>query len=919
MKMDITTRQVLRYTLLPGILPRMRAVFGEGFGFIPFCMANIFAMCHLVPGNHPYLNPANMGKFGIRHILAQAAMNLKLRVRNIDQIIIFLIMLAGTVLLLLQFIFFIMGSYIQVAKAQSLPLPTTFAGFFISPNATDDISFMVMDRIFGIPGLFGSCVAQNIPCINPAGVSDGAFPAPYHLALRAMLGFYSYGLLLIGVIILCYYMITIVSETVMSGTPFGKRFNRVWAPLRLVVALGLLLPMAHNLNAAQYITLYVAKFGSAFGTNGWNFFLSSMATSDTILGARDKLIARPENPGMTDILQFMMTARVCQEAYRIMYAPGMAAGFIEPYFVRTGITPPSPVTTGTAGNPRAMHLPSYAGSGTAKPLYTLQEWSGMGDIHIVFGHYDDSNPTRYSEFKGGVKPYCGEIALQSKRIVNPAGPGDFQDGADSLAYTYLTYFVWQPWMDAPWAWGDLPDRIVRMDLSKDDMSIALPMPVVSPVPAELETIVNWYKGALTGMVNQGQTDMISKTDWTNTAANYGWAGAAMWYNKIAEHNGAFTDAVFNMPQVVNYPLLMEWIQEEKSKYSVQVTGATRFDPVMTDKFDIKLADEKDQEILKALNQAYKLWQDDPNTKPKESMNVVIDVIDAVFKHTGLWSFRTNENIHPLASMSSLGRAMLVNTVVSFGSGTAAGIIGTLSGKGAIGALSSAFAGMAMTVAYIGLSVGIMLYYVVPFLPFIYFFFALVSWGKTIFEAMVGAPLWALAHLRYDGEGFPTRQALYGYYLLIDIFLRPILSVFGLIASMVMFYALTRTLNGLFDLVVSNVTGFNMDFAKTAAPGTVGSAEYFRNSLDKMFYTIVYAVIIYMVGMSSFKLIDQIPNNILRWMGGGARSFGEMTQRDSGAEVSYSVMTGSQMAGQQIGGVVGQLTKTRFGDERNYDQ
>ena len=245
--------------MLPGIYPRMRAVFGEGFGFIPFCIANIFVMCRLLPGNHPYLNPVNIGKFGIRHVLAQGAANLTLRIRNIDQMIIFLVMLVGTVLLILQFIFFIMASYVQVAKAQSIPLPTTFAGFFISPNPTDDISFMVMDRIFGIPAFFGSCVEQNIPCIDPTGVSDGPFPSPFHLAMQNMLGFYSWGVFLIGVLILCYYAVTIVSETILSGTPFGKRFNHVWAPLRLVVALGLLLPMNYNLNASQWITLYVTK------------------------------------------------------------------------------------------------------------------------------------------------------------------------------------------------------------------------------------------------------------------------------------------------------------------------------------------------------------------------------------------------------------------------------------------------------------------------------------------------------------------------------------------------------------------------------------------------------------------------------------------------------------------------------------
>ncbi len=908
------------YAFLPGILPRVRAITGEGFGFIPFCMANIFVMCRLLPTNHAYLNPVNIGKFGIRHVLAQAAMNLKPRVGNIDQMVIFLIMLAGTVLLVVQFLLFALSSYVQVARAQSIPLPTTFAGFFISPDPTNDISYMVMDRIFGIPDFFESCVEQNIPCIDPANMSDGPFPSPFHLALGEILAFYSYGLLLVAVIILCYYAATIISETILSGTPFGKRFHRVWAPLRLVIALGLLLPMNHNLNAAQWITLYVTKFGSAFATNGWNFFLTSMASADTIMGARDRLIARPEDPGLTDIMQFMMMATVCKEAYRIMYSPAMGPNYIKPYVVRTNTTPASPVTTGTTGNPRAMDLIEYMNAGIAAPLYTLQEWAGMGDIHIVFGHYDDFNPDRYQEFKGGISPYCGEIVLDSKRIVKPTA-GNWHDGADSMAYNFLIYFIRTPWVmptDPDWGWGDMPDRIIRLQLKKQDMAVAVPAPVVSPTQEELTTVINNYRTTLTAIIDTAYNDMVTMTDWTNTAATYGWAGAAIWYNKIAEHNGAFTDAVFNLPRVLSYPEVLEWVQDEKAKQNAQVTGATRFDPLLTNGEKIELEDERDREILSALNVAYKLWLDDPDTKPAESTSVFVNMIDAVFKKTGLWSLRTNENIHPLASMASLGRAMLINSVVSFGSGTAAGMLGTLSGQGITASMLSTFASLAMTVAFIGLSVGIMLYYVVPFLPFIYFFFALVSWAKTIFEAMVGVPLWALAHLRYDGQGFPTRQSLYGYYLLIDIFLRPILSVFGLIASIVVFYALARTLNGLFNLVVSNISGFNMNVSKTVAPGLVGAAEYFRNSTDKMFYTIIYAVIIYMIGMSAFKMIDQIPNHILRWMGGGAKSFGEMTQRDSGREMSASILSGSQIAGQHIGGAVGAMTRTRFSTEGGKD-
>jgi conjugal transfer/type IV secretion protein DotA/TraY len=66
-----------------------------------------------------------------------------------------------------------------------------------------------------------------------------------------------------------YFAIVVVAETAQTGTPFGKRFNSLWAPLRLVMAFGLLIPISYGLNSGQYIVLYAAKYGANFATNGW--------------------------------------------------------------------------------------------------------------------------------------------------------------------------------------------------------------------------------------------------------------------------------------------------------------------------------------------------------------------------------------------------------------------------------------------------------------------------------------------------------------------------------------------------------------------------------------------------------------------------------------------------------------------------
>lgn len=69
-----------------------------------------------------------------------------------------------------------------------------------------------------------------------------------------------------------------------------------------------------------------------------------------------------------------------------------------------------------------------------------------------------------------------------------------------------------------------------------------------------------------------------------------------------------------------------------------------------------------------------------------------------------------------------------------------------------GELAGAAAGFIFVIAGIALTVGVFLAYFLPIIPFMYFSFAVISWVLEIFEAIVAMPLWALAHLRIDGEG-----------------------------------------------------------------------------------------------------------------------------------------------------------------------
>ena len=211
--------------------------------------------------------------------------------------------------------------------------------------------------------------------------------------------------------------------------------------------------------------------------------------------------------------------------------------------------------------------------------------------------------------------------------------------------------------------------------------------------------------------------------------------------------------------------------------------------------------------------------------------------------------------------------------------------------------------MTMAIATVGMAA--VLYYVLPLLPFIYFFFAVSGWVKSIFEAVVAIPLWALAHIRIDGEGLPGPGATNGYFLLLEIFLRPILILIGFIASIGIFAALVDTLNLVFDLVAANVGGFDEATDAQIAAGThklsgilQSLAQMGRGPVDEFMFSVLYTAIAYMMGLSCFKLVDEIPNKILRWAGVSVSTFQE-SAGDPASQLSNQVYKGSLLIGNQI--------------------
>lgn len=853
-KAPFTRKQFFKYTLLPEFGLRLRDLIGNGFGNLAYLMALIFNTTGLIPNSHTYLQPASVGKYGIRHVLSEASSNVKFDRNHIDQVLIYFAILTGIILLALQFIVLIFSIITNPAFAGG----GWYESFFVTPYPEDDVAFRMMTLVFGVD------------------IYGGVLPTqPIHVALYALFEFYSIGMLIVGSFIILYFATTIIAETANTGVPFGKRFSHAWVPIRLIVFFGLLIPLPDGLNGAQWITLSVAKYGSSLATNGW---LEFNYVVNNPLGSDGTLVARPNAPEVQHVPAFMMLAKTCQ------WAEGRKYGKVIDAYVIHGPNP--------GDSTPLMGL----GYGDALALTALTAESPAGNIVIRFGVQGGN-----VAYSGGVSPDCGELVLQTTDV---AQPGSY---AIQAGYFGLIQMLW--------ADGGYLDAYAR-NFTFRFMSV-IPRDPFSPMPAASfrGDVIVALGNAVELIILQavGMQLLAAEQGVELEIARLGWAGAGIWYNRIAEQNGALTTAAMNTPIPQLYPRVMEFIRQERMANDRNVLPRDRFRPTLSngDLIDFEL--EGDADIARVLNNVFTYWES-RNTRNDarathamgDTDNTLINVINSVLGTEGLFDMCQNTDIHPLAQLSAVGKGLVESGIRNLAISAGFGLFGgTGLVPGSSGAALDSLSGFYGTIAGIGITIGFVLFYVLPFMPFIYFFFAVGGWVKSVFEAMVGVPLWALAHLRIDAEGLPGQAAASGYMLLLEVFLRPIMIIFGLLASIVIFAAQVKVLNEIFYLAVSSITGSDPDTVQAGgcATGSLsglgadvlgelpGSEQFTRNVIDEFFFTIIYAVIVYMMGMASFKLIDLIPNNMMRWFGSGTSSFNDDNAPSRGAEsmMKYSTI------------------------------
>lgn len=149
----------------------------------------------------------------------------------------------------------------------------------------------------------------------------------------------------------------------------------------------------------------------------------------------------------------------------------------------------------------------------------------------------------------------------------------------------------------------------------------------------------------------------------------------------------------------------------------------------------------------------------------------------------------------------------------------------------------------------------------PLLPYMLFAVGVLGWLLTVFEAMVAAPILALGVIHPEGrhDFFGKSEPAVG--LIVNVFIKPMLMVIGLIAALL-----------IADAIILFVTmGFRVAVISTFFSGGSTAIDPQKHitqaALFAVLFLFIYMSLVVALLTKSFQLIYVIPDKVLRWIEG----------------------------------------------------
>ena len=897
----INPKAVAKYVLLPGLFPRLLRLAGHFSKFL-FIFIQLFGAVGLIDRNHPCLRAENIGRYRFTDIIGLAASNVVFDKKHIPQIVMFFAVVLSIVLTLCIGMAALSSALMYAGEAK--------AQFFGAPKdlgyAKDhDWAFRFLFRIFGDTSAFGG---------PQAGESVGN---PWFTAiLTGMLKHYSMAMLVVAAFMILYIMVMTLTEAAQTGKPFGSRFDSIWAPIRLALAIGLLIPISGpGYNGAQLLVFQSAVWGSNLATNVWYAGVNTLKCEpDTAKPLKPGQVPDPatkakkcpnlfatamSDPGYR-FLRDIFLVNLCIKAFEdtrernnnigIVYARGVVNNDQITYSFGPDGTPD------LCGKVTMLAIPGKDDdakpAGIKGPSWAFKTITAYRDIAITFLPITAADHAHVEYWS----PYKKAAAVAGTVLI---GPGVIDGTVNVQAKVH------QPMSDVV---DGVSRHMMKKDNPKDTFSeVVANSTKMAPDSAQAGSaeIMNWitaYRAKLGSnpLPNDAGFDPFFSSDdyvkvldaysaWLFQSltkdAQYGWTTAGVFYMRISSAMSAISKVVNNPPRVTQLPTNFSKpfatadnpsanSDVVRDKCSGFLMGVKRFfsHDALCDKYDFSLivndflrggqnwfegaviADVKNHQKLGG--DSFERTLDIAEPEPSANLNAGF-VFRPILDYVQDLARMPKGDLHPLGAVISWGNALMNMAGIAY-------LVG-LAGMG------TGLTTLAFTIGHTLILPGFILAFYVPMIPFLHFTFAVVEWMISILEAVIGMPLFALSMITLEGDGLS--KGMDGVKRLFEIVLRPTVIIMSLMASVIIFTACVSFFNDAMSL-----------YAQSYASGS--QQNFFQAGLAGFGMIFIYMFGIYSIATSCFKLIDDIPDKFGRWMG---------LEGGFGSQIKTGVMSGLSQA------------------------
>jgi conjugal transfer/type IV secretion protein DotA/TraY len=683
--------------------------------------------------------------------------------------------------------------------------------------------------------LAGSVYYLNSIFGTVGGVLSGTGPA----ILGTMFKVFNTSILAVGALIVTYTTMVSIIMTAHEGEALGKKFHTLWIPLRTVMGIAALVPTATGYSYLQIGLMWFVIQGVGAADTLWETTLRYIAAGQSTV---------PNAPGSsasaTLQLQFgqLFQGLVCQAAAKASYGSGY---YCSDHPGHTFCSSPDMLSI----NPGASSVYSMGPDGTCGSL-TLGDASPVGQA-------------KNQAFQQ-IVPTLGTLAAQLVAL--------------DYAYTnFVTTAVGTTVTPPDWVtqFCSTQPSLAGAKCTGANLAAAYPVPSGDNPQTGKATVTGlyWpyglsataggnfivtsatlYTGLVGTAMSSGAGGMSSSgggngsnrslADVLNTAINNGWIFAGGYFYYIAKANNAITTNVGSIgvtpPAITDLPESTERAMTYAAKHLLDTLGTVS-------------ANSNNMGVSTSCGHSQYAGGVD---------SICSDLVGS-WVSTMSGSSGGNMTQNPVIAAQSQGNTILLAIEIAVPLFiTVAFIVGVLGGVylgtgplvGLPGALISVIVPVAIFVITVFLGIGITLAVYTPMIPYMLFTFGAINWLIGTIETMIAGPLVAIGLLHPEGHEIwgKAEQAMM---LVLNIFLRPSLMLFGLIGGMLMSFTVVSMINYAFLNVVSMMPSGG-------------------NIIEMIFFMVLYTSLFTTAIGKCFDLIHIVPDKILRWIGGGGEQFGE---------------------------------------------